>query len=363
MDITVRRSVGKSDLAVTPLGFGGGTIGSPAVSNEGSLATVSAAWAAGVRLFDTAPWYGVGRSERRLGLGLSGLGDPDEYDINTKIGKTLVPEAVRDESGKIKSPNGQVKTPRDPVTGFRVAFDYSFDAIMAQHHDSLQRLGHSRVSSLTIHDIDYGYHSAEDIERHLAELSRDGGGGALALESLRSSGDIKAIGCGCNLESRNAFSWDDSAHEDLCERILDTVDLDFFVVAGGYTLLETRGLRRILPLCEARNIGVVIAAPFSGGWLADPNNATTYMYDTVPQDVVDRSIAMSEICERHNVPLPAVALQFVLAHPTVAAIIPGAKSVAETEQNRQLLDVEIPGNLWTDLTSSNLLTSEAPTPD
>ena len=362
MDISEKRQVGRSELSVTPLGFGGGTIGNPSVTNEESLATVSAAWNAGVRVFDTAPWYGVGRSERRLGLGLSGLGDLDEYDINTKIGKTLVPEAVRDESRKTNSPNGQVKTPRDPITGFRVSFNYSHDAIMAQHHDSLQRLGHSRVSSLTIHDIDYGYHSAEDIDRHLTELSRDGGGGAEALESLRASGAIKAIGCGCNLESRNAFSWRDSAHEDLCERILDTVDLDFFVVAGGYTLLETRGLRRILPLCESRKIGVIIAAPFSGGWLADPQNATTYMYAAVPQDVVDRSLAMADVCGRYNVPLSAVALQFVLAHPTVAAIIPGAKSILETEQNRKLVDVNIPAELWTDLKSSNLLAEEAPTP-
>ena len=140
------------------------------------------------------------------------------------------------------------------------------------------------------------------------------------------------------------------------------MDLDFFVVAGGYTLLETRGLRRILPLCESRNIGVIIAAPFSGGWLADPQNATTYMYAAVPQDVVDRSLAMADVCGRYNVPLSAVSLQFVLAHPTVAAIIPGAKSILETEQNRKLVDVDIPVELWTDLKSSNLLAEEAPTP-
>ena len=176
MDIKSLRNVGKSDLAITPLGFGGGTIGSPEVSNEASLETVAAAWACGVRYYDTAPWYGIGRSERRLGLALSGIAERAEYRINTKVGKTLLPEPVRDEANKTLSPGGQVRTVRDSLSGFRVDFNYSHDRIMAQHHDSLQRLGLSSVDSLTIHDIDYGYHSQEQLERHLDELSRDGGG-------------------------------------------------------------------------------------------------------------------------------------------------------------------------------------------
>ena len=362
MDTTSLRLLGKSDLAVTPLGFGGGTIGSPQVSNEDSLATVAAAWQTGVRFYDTAPWYGIGRSERRLGLALASLAPRQEFRVNTKIGKTLVPEPVRDEAAKTLSPRGEVRTPRDAISGFRVRFEYCYDAIMAQHGDSLQRLGLSSVDSLTIHDIDYGYHSPQGIEDHLGELSKDGGGGARALEELRADGRIGAIGCGCNLESRNAWSWDDAKHEDLCARIADLVDLDFFVVAGGYTLLETRALRRILPLSAARGIGVVIAAPYASGWLADPGRSATYMYAEAPPQIVAKSTRMQEICADYDVPLAAAALQFPLAHPVVAAVIPGAKSPREPTANRANLDVEVPGEVWRRFKVEGLLAQDAPTP-
>ena len=362
MDTTTPRMLGKSDLAVTPLGFGGGTIGAPQVSNEDSLATVAAAWDTGVRFYDTAPWYGIGRSERRLGLALSTLGPREAFGVNTKIGKTLVPEPVRDEDAKTLSPGGEVRTPRDPVSGFRVCFEYTYDAILSQHGDSLQRLGMSGVDSLTIHDIDYGYHAPEGIEAHLRELSRDGGGGARALEELRASGRIRAIGCGCNLESRNAWSWDDSKHENLCERIAETVDLDFFVVAGGYTLLETRALRRILPLCAERGIGVVIAAPYASGWLADPSRAATYMYASAPPEIVAKSTRMQAICTEYDVPLAAVALQFPLAHPVVATVIPGAKVPSEPVANRGNLDASVPPEIWGRFKRERLLDEAAPTP-
>ena len=366
-DFETPRRLGRSNLTVTPLGFGGGTIGSPAVSNEASLATVAAAWETGVRFFDTAPWYGLGRSERRLGLSLAPLAPRGEYRINTKVGKRLVAEAVRDDANRTLSPNGQVRTPRDHDTGMRVRFAYDADSLQRQHEDSLQRLGTSSVDSLTIHDIDFGYHSPEQIERHLAELSAQGG--ADYLHSLRDTGTIAAIGCGCNLETRNAGSWDVptngavSPHEELCERIADIVELDFFVVAGGYTLLETRALRRILPLCEERGIGVVIAAPYASGWLANPDGATTYMYDKAPDWVVERSARMSRICAEFDVPLASVALQFVLAHPAVAAAIPGARSPEEPRANRANLDLVVPTELWQRLRSEGLLPDAAPTPE
>ena len=366
MDTTTLRPLGRHGLEVTPLGFGGGTIGSPAVSIDDSIATVRAAWASDVRFFDTAPWYGVGRSERRLGIALAEFAPPEgrreAFKVNTKIGKTLVPEARRDETKKTLSPGGEVRTVRDPRSGFRVEFGYTEARIRAQHHDSLQRLGFASVDSLTIHDIDYGYHDDAGIEGHLAELDRQGGGGARALEELRDDGAILAIGCGCNLESRNAASWEDSAHEDLMARIADRVDLDFLVVAGGYTLLETRALRRILPLCDERDISVVIAAPYASGWLADPDGASTYMYAPAPQEIVQKSLRMQSICREHGVALASVALQFVLAHPRVAAAIPGAKTPAETTANRAHLDVEIPQELWRNLKSEGLLDEQAPTP-
>ena len=362
MDTSTPRVLGKSDLAVTPLGFGGGTIGAAQVSNEDSLATLAAAWETGVRFYDTAPWYGIGRAERRLGLALSALAPREAFRVNTKVGKTLVPEPVRDESAKTLSPGGEVRTPRDPVSGFRVRFEYTYDAIMGQHGDSLQRLGMSSVDSLTIHDIDYGYHAPEGIEAHLRELARDGGGGARALEELRASGRISAIGCGCNLESRNAWSWDDAKHEDLSERIAETVDLDFFVVAGGYTLLETRALRRILPVCAERGIGVVIAAPYASGWLADPGRAATYMYASAPPEIVAKSTRMQAICAEYDVPLAAVALQFQLSHPVVATVIPGAKLPSEPVANRGNLDAPVPSEIWERFKREGLLDEAAPTP-
>ena len=366
-DFVTPRRLGRGGLTVTPLGFGGGTIGSPAIDNDASLATVASAWETGVRFFDTAPWYGLGRSERRLGLALAPLAARGDYRNNTKVGKRLVPEALRDDANRTLSPNGQVRTPRDRDTGMRVRFAYDADSLRRQHEDSLQRLGTSSVDSLTIHDIDLGYHSPEQIEGHLTELAEQGG--ADYLHSLRAEGAIAAIGCGCNLEARNASSWDVAAgserspHEELCERIADIVELDFLVVAGGYTLLETRALRRILPLCEERNIRVVIAAPYASGWLANPDGATTYMYDQAPDWVVERSARMSRICAEHDASLASVALQFVLAHPAVAAAIPGARSPHEPRANRKNLDADVPAELWHALRREGLLPEAAPTPE
>ena len=364
MDTTTPRRVGQRDMTVTPLGFGGGAIGAPSVEIEDALATVRAAWDSGVRFFDTAPWYGIGRSERRLGVVLESLDARDEYAVNTKVGKTLVPEPVRDEQFKTLTSDGSVRTPRDRRTGFRVHFNYTYDGIMTQHQDSRQRLGLAAVDSLTIHDLDWGYQSVEQMQQHLGELSRDGGGGATALEELRAAGAIRAIGIGCNLESRNAFSWEDPDrnHEDLYERIVDMVDLDFFIVAGGYTLLEQRALRRILPLCESRGISVVIAAPYASGWLAAPSDAATYMYAPAPPDVVERSQRMQAICAANDVPLAAVALQFPLAHPAVATVIPGAKTPQEASENAQRLTAPIPTAVWSELKDVGLLHPDAPTP-
>ena len=175
----------------------------PASACNGVPRSSAAAWAGGVRLFDTAPEYGIGRSERRLGLALAEVAERAAYVINTKVGRTLEPEPLRVEANKTVSPDGGVRTPRDPRSGHRVHFAYDRAAILSQHRDSLTRLGLPYVDSLTIHDIDYGYHDDTQIDAALAQLSRGGGGGAAALEELRAAGSIKAIGLGCNREMRN----------------------------------------------------------------------------------------------------------------------------------------------------------------
>ncbi len=360
MDVTSPRRVGRTDLLVTPLGFGAGPLGDPGLADEVCLATVEAAWASGVRFFDTAPDYGLGRSERRLGMALANH-DRDDFCINTKVGKSLVPEPVRDPSQKTLSPQGEVRTPRDPRSRFRSHYDYGHDAILQQHQDSMQRLGLASVDSLTIHDLDHGYHSKAQVAEHLDQLSRNGGGGALALEALRETGAIRAIGLGCNLESRNAGSWVGQEHEELIEQIAARVDLDFLVVAGPYTLLDTRALRRLAALCEKRGIGWIGASPYAGGWLVG-DETTPYMYGQAPPEIIERSQAIRQLCEAHGASLAAAALQFPLAHPLVATVIPGARSPAEALLTRERLHAPVPVELWEALVREGLLDPAAPTP-
>ena len=349
---------------VNPLGFGGGTIGSPFVDTPTAFSTVQTAWETGVRLFDTAPWYGVGRSERRLGMALGDMNVPrEDFAVNTKIGKTLNPEPIRDESNKTYCVDGAVRTPRDSRTGFRVEFDYTATGFQKQHRESLQRLGLSSVDTLTIHDIDYGYHTTEQLEDVFQQLDPSGGDGVSYLEEIKQRGQIKALGAGCNLESRNALSWETSAHEDLIDRLVETVPLDFLIVAGGYTLLENRALRRILPLCDKLGMGVIAATPFAGGWLVDPKHASTYMYGPASEQILEKTLRMESICNQYNIPLPAVALQFQLCHPAVVAVIPGVKHPDEVRTNQELANIDIPSQLWTDLKDEALIDSSAPTPN
>ena len=362
MDVVTPRRIGKSALKVSPLGFGGGPLGDPGVSAEACLETVRAAWAGEVRFYDTAPYYGIGRSERRLGVALAECGPRESFHVNTKVGRTLEPEPVREASLDTFSPNGQPRTPRDPISGHRVYFDYGEAAILAQHRDSLTRMGLAYVDALAIHDIDYGHQWPEQVDRFLGQLSRTGGGGARALEGLREAGLIQAIGAGCNREMRNYDSWDGGRHEDLIERLADTVDLDFLIVAGPYTLLDTIALRRLLPMMQARGIGAIIASPFAGGWLIDPERIG-YMYGQTPDAVRDKTDRLAAVCRAHGVEIGAVALQFVLAHPAVAAVIPGAKSADEATTARRFLNSPIPGDLWRTLKTEGLLDETAPTPD
>ena len=365
-DFLTPRRVGSTALRVTPLGFGGAWISPPDVPLGDVVDTVRTAWDNGVRLFDTAPWYGVGRSERRLGISLSEIHAPrNEYVINTKVGRTLEPEYIEDPTNDSEAADGTPRTPRDSDSGYRVHFDYSRDAILQQYRDSLQRLGLSRINTLTLHDIDLGYHPKQ-LESVLHQLSTDGLGGASALYDLKSRGEIDAIGMGCNLETKNAFSWEDSSHEDLVERVMSTIDLDFVIVAGGYTLLETRALRRIFPACAQRNISVIIASPFAGGWLVNPNKMG-YMYSRMsglnaPEHIQKRTTDVQDVCAEFDVPIGAIALQFALTHPVVAAAIPGAASPTEAVASREFIEFDIPRKLWECLRERNLIPHDAPCP-
>jgi D-threo-aldose 1-dehydrogenase len=361
LDLEHANRVGKSSLEVTPLGFGAGPLADPQIDVRACLDIVDAAWSGGVRFYDSAPYYGIGRSERRLGLALSEHRPREAYQVNTKVGRTLDPEPVSDQTKLTYSPGGGVRTPRDRLNGHRVRFDYTADAILGQHRDSLNRLGMPYVDSLTIHDVDYGHQWPEQVELAVDQLGRNGGGGK-ALEELRRVRLVKAIGAGCNREMRNYDSWNGGQHEDLIERLADVVDLDFLILAGCYTLLDTIALRRLLPLMRSRSIGAIVASPFAGGWLINPDRLS-YMYGETPEPVRVKTERIAAVCREHEAELGAVALQFALAHPAVAAIIPGARSAHEAREARRMAQSPVPTELWSRLKRDGLLEEDAPTPD
>jgi D-threo-aldose 1-dehydrogenase len=328
-----KRALGRTSLEVTVFGLGCATMGGHRipVAREEAEAIARAAWAAGVRYVDTAPYYGVGQAERCVGDALRAV-PRQEWVLSTKVGRLLRPQA--------KEPAGDLPQPPMP---FDAVFDYSYDAIMRSFEDSLQRLGLARVDILYVHDIGAKQHGAKahsEIMRTFRE------GGYRALDELRRSGVVRAIGIGVN-------------EREVLLEALEWGDWDAFLLAGRYTLLEQAPLDDLLPKCLSAGVSIVVGGPLNSGILAGRD---TWNYKTAPPEVVARVDAIRGVCGRHQVPLSAAALQFPLAHPAVAAIIPGPRSVAEFEANLRLLRYPIPVALWADLRDAKLLHPDAPTP-
>jgi len=326
------RQVGRTPLRLTVLGLGTGTLGGhriPVTREEGE-AVIKAAWSAGVRYFDTAPFYGFGKACRIVGDALREL-PREDWVLATKAGRLLRPQTNPGAPG----------APRRPMP-FEDVFDYSYDGIMRSFEDSLQRLGLARIDILYVHDIGARQHG-KDAHPGIMRAFRDSG--YRALEQLRSSVQLAAIGIGVN-------EW-----EVLLEAI-DWGDWDVFLLAGRYTLLEQTALDDLLPQCLRSGISVVVGAPFNTGILAGRD---TWNYRPAPPEIVDRVKRIRAICDSHQVPLVAAALQFPLAHPAVAAILPGPRSVEEFEANAKLLQYPIMPSLWADLRNSELLHPDAPT--
>jgi D-threo-aldose 1-dehydrogenase len=227
---------------------------------------------------------------------------------------------------------------------FEVIYDYSYDGIMRSVEDSYQRLGLARIDILYVHDIGVYQHGAEAHAAHMRTLKDSG---YRALDELKRGGVVSAIGIGVN----------ESA---VLLEALAFADWDVFLLAGRYTLLEQAPLDDLLPLCAARGTSIVVGGPLNSGILAGRD---TWNYAAAPADVVSRVTAIRAICDRHNVPLAAAALQFPLAHPQVAAIIPGPRSEAEFTANLALMNHKIPAALWVDLRTAGLLHAAAPTPE
>ena len=328
------RPIGRTALRVTTLGLGTATIGGSRVpvTRPEREALVRAAWDAGVRYVDTAPFYGVGAAEHAVGDVLRDEPRAD-WELSTKVGRLLRP----DPAGGV-APDGRLA----PLP-FRVAYDYSHDAILRSVEDSLQRLGLARIDILYVHDIGAYQHGAAAAAEHMRVL-RDSGYAALAR--LRAEGVVAAIGIGVNetavlLEALSWGAW------------------DAFLLAGRYTLLEQAPLDDLLPLCLTRGTSIVVGGPLNSGLLAGRDS---WNYAPAPPEVAARARAIGAVCARHGVPLPAAALQFPLAHPAVAAVIPGPRSAAEFTANLDLMRLEIPPALWAELKQDGLLHRDAPTP-
>jgi D-threo-aldose 1-dehydrogenase len=302
------------------------------MTNADRLALVDAAWQAGVRYVDTAPFYGVGAAERAAGDALRDK-PRNEWVLSTKVGRLLRPH----DSG------GQTGDGRIAPLPFEVKYDYSYDGIMRSIEDSYQRLGLAKIDILLVHDIGVYQHGEEANAAHMKVL-RDSG--YRALQELKSSGVVSAIGLGVNEKA-------------VLIDVLRWGEWDAFLLAGRYTLLEQAPLDDLLPMCVTHGTSIIVGGPLNSGILAGRD---TWNYAAAPPDVVARVNAIRAVCDAHGVPLPAAALQFPLAHPAVAAIIPGPRSAAEFEQNLSLLRQPIPAALWAELRDRQLLHPEAPTP-
>src|SRR5246127_62980 len=327
------RHLGRTPLRLTVLGLGTGTLGGhriPVTREEGE-ALIQAAWSAGVRYFDTAPFYGLGRACRIVGDALREM-PRDEWVLATKVGRLLRPRAdtSADSASRHQMP-------------FDLVFDYSYDGVMRSFEDSLQRLGLAQIDILYAHDLGQRQHGAD---RHAKFMPSFRQGGYRALEELRSSGRVRAIGVGVN-------------EREVLLEAMEWGEWDAFLLAGRYTLLEQAPLDDLLPRCLRSGISVVIGAPFNTGILA---GRASYNYNPPPPEVVARVNAIRTVCESHRVPIIAAALQFPLAHPAVVSILPGPRSVEEFEANLMLVDYPIPAALWADLQEANLLHPDAPTP-
>jgi D-threo-aldose 1-dehydrogenase len=331
-----QKGLGRTGLKLSTLGFGGTGLGNmyTAMSEGEAIETLDAAYASGLRYFDTAPLYGHGLSELRLGSGLRRFADSAPV-VSTKVGWRLKPT--------FGEPSGAGLF--QDITAFSRFNDYSYDGVMRSFEDSLNRLGAQAVDILLIHDVD-----RRNQGDRLPEVFRAAMTGAYkALVSLREQGLVKAIGCGLN-------EWE------TCQQFAEAGDFDCFLLAGRYTLLEQESLKSFLPLCERRGIGIVLGGPYNSGILASGAVKSAWFdYAPATDAVLSKVAAIEVVCARHNVPLKAAAIQFPLHHPCVASVIPGARSPAELAENLRMLRAPVPTHFWRDLKSRSLLDDAAPT--
>jgi len=325
-----KRQVGRTDLMIDTLGLGGAPLGGNFVDlGYGQAAElIQAAKDAGIGFFDTAPWYGFGRSERVMG----DLLRHTDYILSDKVGRLLRPGPVSEPSEF-----GMV----DPLP-FHVIYDYGYDAIMRAFEDSLQRLGLDRIDILLAHDIGTFTHG-DDNARHFKDLTDSG---YRAMDELRRAGHVKAIGLGVN-------------ENDVCMDALGIGDWDVFLLAGRYTLLEQTPMQELFPACRAAGTSIICGGPFNSGVLV---GREMWNYAAAPAAVVDRVRALGAVADEFSVPLAAAALQFPLANDIITSVIPGPRNASELQQILDWFTQSIPADFWAALTSRGLLTDDTPVP-
>ena len=318
-------------LSLTEIGLGVAQFGNlnRETTDAESTAAIDAGWDEGIRYFDTAPHYGIGTSERRLGAALAGR-PRDEYVLSTKVGRALVPTPERAAAGETDEENGFL-VPAD----FRREWDFSRDGILRSLDESLTRLGLDRIDVVYLHDPDERWEQASTE-------------GIQALIELREQGVVGAVGAGMNQSAMPAA-------------FIREFDIDIIMLAGRYTLLEQTALDDLMPLALERGVGIVAAAVYNSGLLSRavvPDDAS-FNYQTAPPELVARARAIAAICESHGVTLPDAAVQFPLLHPAVVSVVLGTRTAEQARDGVARYSVPIPPALWTDLVSAGYIRSDS----
>ena len=326
-------AIGDTGVQVTRLGLGSTPFGNllSVVEDNDASEAIETAWNLGIRYFDTAPFYGYGLAEERVGAGLRAH-PRNEFALSSKVGR-LVRRGKRTAPDEIQ-PNGEPFYYAKPE--MMLVSDYSYDGAMRSIEESLIRLGKDRIDIAYIHDPDLHFDAAL-------------GGACKALVELRNEGVVRAIGAGMN-------QWE------MLSDFLDHFDFNIVLLAGRYSLLEQPALESFLPKCTATGCRIALGGVFNSGLLADPRGNATYNYQPAAAQLVDRALQIEAICQQHDVPLKAAALQFPLGHPAIASVLIGVRSAAEVAENHALFQHEIPDDLWFSLKSANLLGTDCPVP-
>ena len=346
MEPGFKKQLGQTEVMLPRLGFGGGTMGDPTeiTTEEQATATMAAAYDRGIHYFDTAPWYGNTKSEHRVG-GFLRTKPREEFVLSTKVGRIYSrPNDIEDF--KKNSPFAKRWLGGYP---FELRFDYTYDGIMRAYEDSLNRLGVPNVDCLTIHDLDIRHQKTEEsVAASIKQL--DTGRGFAALQELKDQGQIKAIGAGINFVGS-------------VPSFIENFDMDYFLYAGPYTLLNQPGLDGELALCQNNNISIILGGVFASGILATGAvDGALYQYVDADPATMEKVKKITEICTSHGVELSAAALQFPMHHPAVASVIPGANHPDQVMSNYDQVVADIPDDMWSELKLEGHLREDAPTP-